>query len=510
MSTYGMFGGGMGQVSGDVATRGDMPGTQQDTDRLYEYTRTAIRAMLVDIAENTDASFTNLDGTVTFEGDDRLTTEALDAATDAYMDAVMVIRNGTDDADTLQNALEAVDELYDNIGMGVATHNETMTPGLTAEEARGAPYTMGPGDTKLYGIYKMGEQLLAGALNRPNPLDFSNPVTLDKYLQNATGSPQLIETVTRVAPDASPQANTVESDPLMMKAVQSLMFQKPDDRAKDLTEMFESYQRRHNPRAGADLLHSYFEENTLPNVMAGNAKRIRSPLQQGMNILGGIVNAPFDAQRSPPAEGDRSGPEFTTPDDDPETFNEYARPPMYWIQKLFTKDPNGATKLDNAIANQEQRVWAQNSNGIRPEGMSPQEASEFFEERDKAIKDTETMQPVEYSQSFGSNLSEGQNYGSSLSWEWLDPSLLFTLPAAAGKGILKGLTGEIFSEATSPLNAATIVPTMPEGFGNPASDTWTKNMPVQAPEGMTPKEHYDKRIEEQQRGAEALKRLNRS
>ena len=128
MSTYGMFGGGMGQVSGDVATRGDMPGTQQDTDRLYEYTRTAIRAMLVDIAENTDASFTNLDGTVTFEGDDRLTTEALDAATDAYMDAVMVIRNGTDDADTLQNALEAVDELYDNIGMGVATHNETMTP----------------------------------------------------------------------------------------------------------------------------------------------------------------------------------------------------------------------------------------------------------------------------------------------------------------------------------------------------------------------------------------------
>ena len=170
-----------------------------------------------------------------------------------------------------------------------------------------------------------------------------------------------------------------------------------------------------------------------------------------MNILGGIVNAPFDAQRSPPAEGDRSGPEFTTPDDDPETFNEYARPPMYWIQKLFTKDPNGATKLDNAIANQEQRVWAQNSNGIRPDGMSPKEAQKFFEERNKAIKDTETMQPVEYSQSFGSNLSEGQNYASSLSWEWLDPSLLLTLPAAAGKGILKGLTGEIFSEATSPL-----------------------------------------------------------
>ena len=275
MSTFGLYGGGMGQVSEQ-----DLPATDADTERLHDNTRTAIRAMLIDIAENTDAPFNSLDGTVTFEGDDRLTDEALDAATDSYMNAVLTIRNGTDDADALQNALDTVDELYTNIGLGVATHNETMTPGLTAEEARGAPYTMGPGDTKLYGIYKMGEQLLAGALNRPNPLDFSNPVTLDKYLQNATGSPQLIETVTRVAPDASPQANTVESDPLMMKAVQSLMFQKPDDRAKDLTEMFESYQRRHNPRAGADLLHSYFEENTLPNVMAGNAKRIRSPLQQ--------------------------------------------------------------------------------------------------------------------------------------------------------------------------------------------------------------------------------------
>ena len=56
MSTFGMFGGGMGQVSEQ-----DLPATDADTDRLHDNTRTAIRAMLIDIAENTDASFTNLD-----------------------------------------------------------------------------------------------------------------------------------------------------------------------------------------------------------------------------------------------------------------------------------------------------------------------------------------------------------------------------------------------------------------------------------------------------------------
>lgn len=505
MSTFGLYGGGMGQVSEQ-----DLPATDADTERLHDNTRTAIRAMLIDIAENTDAPFNSLDGTVTFEGDDRLTDEALDAATDSYMNAVLTIRNGTDDADALQNALDTVDELYTNIGLGVATHNETMTPGITADEAFMNPYALGEGDQKLYGIYKMGEQLLAGSLNRPNPMDFSNPVQLDDYMFDAEGSPTFVETVTRVAPDATPQSNAVEGDSPLMKLVQSFMFEEPNDRAERLNDMYTAYKTQRDPSQAGSLTGSHFDEGTIGNVMAGNEQRTRSPVGQAMNILGGIVNAPFDAQRSPPAEGDRVGPEFATPDDDPETFNEYARPPMYWIQKLFTSDPNGASKLDNAIANQEQRVWAQNSNGIRPDGMSPKEAQKFFEERNKAIKDTETMQPVEYSQSFGSNLSPGQNYASNLSWEWLDPSLLLTLPTAATKGILRGLTGEIFSEATSPLNAAAFVPTMPEGFTDPSSKTWTENMPVQAPEGTTPKEHYDKRIDEQRAGAKELKRLNRS
>lgn len=505
MSTFGLYGGGMGQVSEQ-----DLPATDADTERLHGNTRTAIRAMLIDIAENTDASFTNLDGTVTFEGDDRLTDEAIDAAADAYMDAVLIIRNGTDDADTLQNALDTVDELYDNIGLGVATHQETHTPGITADEAFLDPYALGPGDEKEYSIYKMGEQLLAGSLNRPNPMDYSNPVMLDKNLQDAEGSPQYIETLTRVAPDASPQSNAIESDSPMMQLIQSFMFEKPNDRAERLNDMYTAYKTQRDPSQAGSLTGSHFDEGTIGNVMAGNEKRTRSPVGQAMNILGGIVNAPFDAQRSPPAEGDRVGPEFATPDDDPETSNEYARPPLYWIQKLFTKDPNGASKLDNAAARQEQRVWAQNSKGIRPDGMSPKEAYKFFEDRDKAIKDTETLKPVEYSQSFGSNLSPGQNYASNLSWEWLDPSLLLTLPTAATKGILRGLTGEIVSEATSPLNAAAFVPTMPEGFFNPYSKTWKNNMPKQAPEGMTSKEYYDKRIDEQRAGAKDLKRINRT
>ena len=505
MSIFGTGGGGFGQVSGDVATRPDMPATQADTDQLFDNTRTAIRAMVKDIAANTDTQF--FVGNQLLSGE-AMTEDAIDAATDEYMNAVLTIRNGTDDGAALADAIDAVDELYTFMKAGVEKHQANHVPGISADDAYLNPYALGPGDQKEYGIYKMAEQLLAGALDRPNPMDYSNPVRINQP-DTDTGE-VYTEALTRLAPDRTEQSNAIEADTPMMKLVQSYMYETPEARAERLNEQFEGWERRVDPAQAGHALGTFFDEGTVMNTLAGNNKRQRPILGQALNILQGIVNAPFDAQRSEPVAGDRFAPERSTPDDDPNTYNEYHRPPSYWIEKLFHVDPNGATKLDNAIARQERRVSAQNNRGIRPEGLSPQEAAKYLADQEEAINQTETIQPVEYSQSFGSNLSEGQNFASNLAWEWLDPSILFTggyLKAGQNvvKGVLSNLAKEGLSEAASPLNAAMIAPAAPEGFFDPKSKTWTENMPKQAPEGTTSKEYYEQRRAEQSAGDETLK-----
>jgi hypothetical protein len=500
MSIFGTGGGGFGQVSGDVATRPDMPATQADTDQLFDNTRTAIRAMVKDVAANTDTQFFVGNQLLSGEG---MSEDAIDAATDDYMNAVLTIRNGTEDGGELANAIDAVDELYTVMRSGADKHQATHVPGISADDAFLNPYALGPGDEKEYGIYKMAEQLLAGALDRPNSMDYSNPVRINQP-DTDTGE-RYTEALTRLAPDRTEQSNAIESDTPLMKLVQSYMYETPEARAERLNNQFTGYFNQPDQSQASHALGTFFDEGTVMNTLAGNNKRQRPILGQTLNILQGIVNAPFDAQRSEPVEADRFAPEK-------QDGGDYARPPSYWIEKLFHVDPNGATKLDNSIARQERRVSAQNNRGIRPEGLSPQEASEFLADQEEAINQTETIQPVEYSQSFGSNLSPGQNFASNLSWEWLDPSILLTggyLKAGQNvvKGVLSNLAKEGLSEAVSPLNAAMIAPAAPEGFFDPSSKTWTENMPKQAPEGTTSKEHYEQRTEKQRRGDETLKRL---
>ena len=503
MSIFGTGGGGFGQVSGDVATRPDMPATQADTDQLFDNTRTAIRAMVKDIAANTEKGFfvdlQDGNGPVVLSGE-AMNDDAIDAATDEYMNAVLTIRNGTEDGNALADAIAAVDELYTFMQAGVANHQATNVPGISADDAAFNPYGLGEGDQKEYGIYKMAEQLLAGALDRPNPMDYSNPVRINQP-DTDTGE-VYTEALTRLSPDRTEQSNAIEADTPLMKLVQSYMYETPDARAERLNEQFEGWERRVDPAAAGHALGTFFDEGTVMNTLAGNNKRQRPLVGQALNILQGIVNAPFDAQRSEPVEADRFAPEK-------QEGGDYSRPPSYWIEKLFHVDPNGATKLDNAIARQERRVSAQNNRGIRPEGLSPQEAAQYLADQEEAINQTETIQPVEYSQSFGSNLSPGQNFASNLSWEWLDPSILLTggwgsLAKKGFTGVLKNLAREGMSEAVSPANAAMIAPAAPEGFFDPKSKTWTENMPKQAPEGTTSKEYYEQRRAEQAAGDKTL------